>query len=83
MTILIYGANARENEALARSLRENDKSVKIGYRNPHYFNEIEGADQVYVLGDFPAIVAAYGDKVVTETKKETQKKSAKKEKDAE
>lgn len=65
MTHLIIGTDDVAIAALRSQLREDDPVTEIQLKSARDFDKdhLSDAPKVYVVGDFPEIVAAYGDRI--------------------
>lgn len=65
MTRLIIGTDDAAIAALLPKLREEDPAGEIQLKSARDFDpkRLSDAPKVYVVGDFPEIVEAYGDRV--------------------
>lgn len=65
MTHLIIGTDDAAIGTLRAQLREADPAAEIQLKSARDFDpqSLSDAPKVYVVGDFPEIVAAYGDRV--------------------
>ena len=62
---LIIGTDGDKISALVAKIRQVDQTGEIQLQHAAEFNpdRLSPASKVYVVGDFPHIVTAYGDKV--------------------
>lgn len=65
---LVYVDNKRIGEVVDIA----GKLGKVDYRNPRYFDGPEKCEGVYVHGDYPEIVKAYGDKAIKDATPTTE-----------
>lgn len=68
--IIIYGEGLDAGKAAGLIRLAADKTTEIHLRSAKRFKGVEDCKAVYIVGDYPEIAEAYGDKATTVQAKE-------------